>query len=167
MHVVLLGLMGAGKTSIGRRVAERLGRELIDGDDELEARTGRDARSIAEAAGIEELHRLEADVALDALTRTEPGVIAPAASVIEVPEVRDALRGHTVVWLTASAEHLALDVADGSHRPLVRDVDPLELIEEQLIRRQPLAIDLATLVVDVSSGSKDELAQHIVDAVTT
>ena len=164
-HVVLLGLMGAGKTEVGRILAERLGRELVDGDDVLEEENGRTAREIAERDGLAALHRLEAVIVLEALARAEPAVIGPAASVIESPEVRDALRPHLVVWLTASAEHLAADVADGEHRPLVHDGDPLPIMQRQLAVRQPLATELATLVLDVSDIPEDDLAQLVLDAV--
>src|SRR5687768_4261670 len=102
-HIVLLGLMGSGKTSIGRRVAEQLGWPLIDGDDELEARNdGRTAAEIADALGIDALHAMEAEVALEALARPEPAVIGPAASTIENDRVRTALADHWVVWLKAT-----------------------------------------------------------------
>ena len=162
-HIVLLGLMGAGKTEIGRRLSDRLGKELVDGDDVLEARTGRTAREIAEADGLDALHELEIEIVLEALARTEPCIIGPAASVIESPRVRDALADHTMIWLTASAAFLAEDVAEKPHRPLVHDNDPLEVMEEQLAVRQPLATALAAMVVDVSSAPEEDLTALIVD----
>ena len=109
-HVVLLGLMGAGKTSVGRRVAERLGRPLLDGDAILEERTGgRTAADVLDAEGAERLHVLEAEIALECLATATPAVIGPAASVIEVDAVRDAMAGHVVVWLTGPVERLAAD----------------------------------------------------------
>jgi shikimate kinase len=107
-HIVLLGLMSSGKTSVGRRVAERTGRPLIDGDEVLSAsHDGRTAAEFAESDGLDELHRLEAEIALAALRGEEPAVIGPAASVVEQPAVRAALAGHVVVWLSAPAAHLA------------------------------------------------------------
>ena len=71
-HVVLLGLMGAGKTSIGRIVAERLGLPLIDGDERLAEQTGgRTAAEIADEHGIDVLHDMEAEIALAALDRAD------------------------------------------------------------------------------------------------
>ena len=84
-HVVLLGLMGAGKTSVGRRVATRLERPLLDGDEVLEDRTGGlTAADVVDREGAERLHALEAEIALDMLRSGTPAVIGPAASVIEV-----------------------------------------------------------------------------------
>ena len=128
MHVVLLGLLGSGKTSIGTRVAERLGRPLIDGDVVLAERTGgRTAADIADEAGIDALHELEADIALEALATSEPAVVGPAASVLEVDAALAALAGHTVVWFTAPASYLAERAVKKTHRPLLADGDPAAL----------------------------------------
>jgi len=162
-HVVLLGLMGAGKSSVGRRVAERTGRPLIDGDDELEARTGgRTAADIAEEAGVDHLHELEAEIALAALASSVPAVIGPAASTIEVDAVRDALAGHLVVWLTGPIEHLAGRATGKAHRPFVDDGDPIALFTHQMAVREPLILPLADLVLDVSTMSKDAQSDAVV-----
>jgi len=153
--------MSSGKTSVGRRVAERLGRRLIDGDELLEARTGRTAAEIAETEGIERLHELEAEIILEALTSSEPAVIGPAASVIEIDAVRAALTDHFVVWLRAPATYLAERAARKDHRPLLDDGDLLALFEEQLAVREPLAVAMAHLVLDVNTMPKDALADTI------
>ena len=160
-HVVLLGLMGGGKTSVGRRVAARLGRPLLDGDALLEARTGRTAAEIADSEGLDRLHRLEAEIAMEALASTEPAVVSPAASVVEVDAVRAALAGHAVVWLAASAAHHARAAVGKDHRPLL-DGDPLALFEHQLAVRGPLRPSVAELVIDVETATKDEQADAVV-----
>lgn len=166
-HVVLLGLMGAGKTSLGRRVGRRLDRPLVDGDDELEARTGHTARELADAEGLDALHVQEAEIALAALARADPVVLGPAASVVESSDVRHALQGHHLVWLTGPVEVLARKAAEKGHRPLVDEPDLPALVARQLAVRQPLAVDLGALVLDITSASKDDLADRIVDHVTT
>ena len=90
-HILLVGLMGAGKTTIGRELAGRLGRPFLDSDAQLAALGGRTAREIAAADGIERLHELEATALLAALDEPVPSVIAAAASVIEDPASRAAL----------------------------------------------------------------------------
>lgn len=165
-HVVILGLMGAGKTSVGRRVAGHLGRPLIDGDAVLEERTGGlTAAQVAELQSIDELHELEAEIALEALASSTPAVIGPAASVVEVDAVRDALAGHIVVWLTASAEHLASKAAEKDHRPLLDDGDPVDLFTRQLAVREPLVAPMADLVIDVETMTKDEQAAAVLALV--
>ena len=162
-HVVLLGLMGAGKTSIGRAVAERLGVELVDGDERLADYTdGRTAAQVADAEGIEALHALEAEIAVTALASSDPAVIGPAASVCESAVARDHMVGHVVVWLTAPIEHLARKAVKRSHRPLVTDRDPVELLTRQRAVREPLVLALDPLVVDVSTTEDDAAADMIV-----
>jgi shikimate kinase len=165
-HVLLLGLMGAGKTEVGRRIAERLDRPLLDGDGLLEERMGgRTAREIADAEGIDVLHAMEAELALEMVHTATPAVIGPAASVIEVDAVRDAMAGHLVVWLTGPVELLAEKAAGKDHRPLVHERDPAELMAEQLAVREPLAVALADLVLDIAALSRDEQAEAVVDLV--
>src|SRR3546814_15096822 len=107
-HIVLLGLMGAGKSSVGRRVAKRLGRDLVDGDVVLDERTGgMTAAEVADSEGIDALHDMEAQIALDALASTTPAVIGPAASTIEVDAVRQALAHPLVAWPKPPASSLA------------------------------------------------------------
>src|SRR3546814_20346823 len=107
-HIVLLGLMGAGKSSVGRRVAKRLGRDLVDGDVVLDERTGgMTAAEVADSEGIDALHDMEAQIALDALASKTSDAIGPADSSLEVDVVRAALAPHLVVWLRATAAALA------------------------------------------------------------
>ncbi|MGK2949105.1 MAG: shikimate kinase [Acidimicrobiales bacterium] len=165
-HIVLLGLMSSGKSSVGRRVAEHLGRPLVDGDEVLEARTGgRTAAEVADTDGIEALHRVEEEIALAALADPEPSVIGPAASAIDSAEFRRALAGHVVVWLSAPASYLAERAAKKKHRPLLEDGEALALFERQLAEREPLVLPLADLVVDVDTLSKDEQADAVVAIV--
>ena len=121
-HLVLVGPMGAGKSTIGKIVAARLRRPYIDSDDEVERRTSRTARQIAESDGLPALHRLELNVLRDALTHEEACVIGSAASVVDESLGRLVLMMcRHVAWLHADAEHLERrGVAGGSeHRPVV------------------------------------------------
>lgn len=161
-HVILLGLMGSGKTSVGRRVADRLARPLLDGDEILDQRVGRTAAQVAAAEGIARLHDLEAEIALEALSSTTPAVIGPAASVVEADVVRNAMAGHVVVWLAGSAAYHAGKAAQKDHRPLIDDGDTLVLFEQQLATRGPLIRALADLVIDVEAMAKDEQADAVV-----
>lgn len=154
--------MSSGKTGIGRRLAESTGRPLLDGDEILEERTGgRTAAEIADAHGIDALHEMEAEIALEALSSTTSAVIGPAASVVEVDAVRRAMSGHLVVWLDASAEYLAERAVKKDHRPLVGDGDPVELFTHQIAARRPLVIDLAALVLDVEATSRAEQTEAV------
>jgi shikimate kinase len=116
-HVVLLGSMGVGKTTLARALGERLGRPVRDNDADLESRTGRTGADIAATEGVEVLHDLEAGLLLDALVAGPPRVIAAAASVVDAEACRTALAGRaTTVWLDAPAEALARRRTGGTHR---------------------------------------------------
>ena len=80
----------------------------------------------------------------------------------EVAAVRDALVDHVVVWLTAPAAHLADKARSKTHRPLVHDGDPVELIARQLAVREPLVLALDPVVIDVSVTDDDAAADLVV-----
>ncbi len=151
-HVVLVGPMGSGKSTVGKIIAHRLDRPYVDSDDEVERRTGRTAREIAASDGLPALHRLELTILRDAMASDAPSVIGSAASVVDGSLGRLVLtRARQVVWLHADAQHLAQRrAASGSdHRPAI---DP-----GSAQRREPLYRSVATTVVDV-----DDLAPEVV-----
>ena len=115
--VVVIGLMGAGKTTLAQLLAAEWGRTLSDSDTDLELATGVTARQIATSYGLARLHRLEAAHLLRAL-RVQPAlVIAAAASTVEREDCREALRDAVVVWLDIPVVELARRLASGTHRP--------------------------------------------------
>lgn len=160
-HLVLVGPMGVGKTTVGRILAARLGLRLRDSDLDLRARD-RSGREIAQEQGVPALHQWEASHLLDALADPEPAVVAAAASVVEDGRVVAALQGEPfVVWLWAPPETLVRRLGQGDHR---RDLGP----EPQLAltalaeRRDPLYRQLADLTIDVNSLTPDQVAEAIV-----
>jgi shikimate kinase len=159
VHVVLIGLMGSGKSTVGRLLAARLDRPFLDNDDMLERRTGLRARDISAAEGVEALHRAEASVLADALSGFQPAVIAAAAA---APLERDAgFAPHVVVYLHAGTDVLArrLRAANDDHRPLLAgDIDAL--LRTQYDARDAVYRGLADVVVDATQP-----AARVVDAV--
>ena len=143
-HVVITGLMGAGKSSVGQRVAARLGRAWRDSDLDIEAETGATVRELRDRDGVDAMHAREWTHLLDALEATEPSVISAAASVIDDPACRTAMAapGVTVVWLRARPEVLAerFDSED-DHRPAYGD-SVAAFLAEQAARREPLLADV-------------------------
>lgn len=124
-HVVLVGLMGAGKTTVGERLARDLGVPFVDGDAALRAAAGRDAATIAAGDGVPALAEIEARVLLHALAAPGPTVFAAAASVVDDRACRRALRepGIAVVRLRARPATLAARHASAGHRrPLGPDL---------------------------------------------
>jgi shikimate kinase len=163
-HIVLLGSMGVGKTTVGRLVAERLGRKLRDSDTDLRA-VHRNARQMAAQQGVDVLHRIEADLLLDALAVEQALVIAAAASVVDDERCVEALQqpAITVVWLHAPLTRLLPRLTQGDHR---RDLgaDPQAALEALAGRRDPLYRRLADVEIDVSDHGPEESAQAVLDA---
>ncbi len=156
-HVVFVGLMASGKTTIGRMVAEQLSRPLRDSDEHIEATTGLTASEYAEAFGLDALHDLEVATLLGALDETDPAVITAAAFTVEVPDCRAALDDQFVVWVYGEPSDLAQRAAEGEHRPL--DDDAGAQLREQAKRRHALFASVADLVLDV--GEPSELAAQV------
>jgi 5-deoxy-5-amino-3-dehydroquinate synthase len=166
-HVVLVGLMGSGKTTVGELLAERLDRPLIDSDRVIEERTGRTVREIWHTDGEPAYRVLEASALLDALARPEPTVIAAAGGVVLREENRAALRAADalVVWLVADVDVLAERAVHGDHRPLLDD-DPRAAMVQMQRDREPLYREVADVVIDTTGRSPDEVANEVLALVT-
>ena len=155
-------MMGVGKSTVAALLAARLGRPHRDSDRDIESLTGRTGRQIAADDGVDELHRLEEEVLLEALGSTQPSVVSAAGWVIESPRCRAAIQREAVsVWLRLSADDLRTRMNEGVHR---RDLSADELAQ-LFIRREPLLQELADLVVDARRAPHDivdELASTFV-----
>jgi shikimate kinase len=161
-HLVLVGMMGAGKTTVGHAVADRLGMPLVDSDELIESRTGRTVREIFRDDGEDAFRRLESAALLDALDEARPHVIAAAGGVVLREANRAALTAADarVVWLRADPSVLVGRAMTGEHRPLL-DEDPEGTLQRMFVDRSPLYTEVADAVVDVDDRSVDE----VVDAV--
>lgn len=162
--VVLVGLMGSGKTSVAGRLAAALGRQLRDSDADLEAEYGDTAAELVAERGREVLHDREQRHLLDALAEQPPPVVAAAASVVDDRSCRTALDPAFVVWLDAPPQVLAARMRDGEHRPHY-DPDLERMLSTQHDRRAPGFREVADLIVDVAEPSPDEVAQTILAAL--
>ncbi len=115
-HLVLVGLMAAGKSEIGAALAEHRQMPFLDNDALLEARSGRTGEEIAAADGVTALHAQELEVLRAALACPEAAVVTAAASVVDHPEIDELLASHVVVWLDAPDAALFGRIAAGGHR---------------------------------------------------
>ncbi|QXC61869.1 shikimate kinase [Aquihabitans sp. G128] len=171
-HVVLVGLMGSGKTTVGKKVAKLVGQRFVDADVELEARTG---RSVAEwfADGEAAFRTAEADLLADLLAGAEPLVVGAGGGVVVLPANREALAapGSTVVYLHGEPAFLASRAQAKPHRPLLADADPIEVFERLHAERDPWYREVADAVVEVrpahEAGEKPKwrLAEQVVEAL--
>ena len=162
-HLVLVGLMGSGKTTVGRLLAERLHRPFFDSDEMVEARTGRTVREIFETDGEAAYRPLETEALLEALAASEPAVIAAAGGVVVSPVNRAALkdRAGEVVWLRASPLLLVDRALRQDHRPLLEH-DPMGTLAHMAADRTPLYTEVADRIVDIDGLSPTEVADRIV-----
>jgi shikimate kinase len=164
--IVLVGLMGSGKTSVGTRLAAALGREFRDSDQELEEKYELSAAEQVARFGTEVLHDREAQVLREALAELPPVVAAAAASVVDDPDSRSALAGARafVVWLDAPPHLLAGRIGSSDHRPHYHP-DPQIMLQQQYERRAHLFREIADLTVDVSRIGPDQVAGTVLTAL--
>ncbi len=156
-HVVVMGLMGSGKTTVGRALATRLGWPFDDSDDALATTIGATAREISASHGTTRLHQLEAAHLRAGLRSPDRSVITAAASVVDNPRSVAALEEPDVlvVLLRASVATLVRRFERGTHRPLLGS-DPETMFRTQTELRGPTLERLADFVVDVDAADSPE-----------
>jgi len=162
LPVFLVGMMGAGKTTIGRGLARALGREFIDLDHELEARCGVRVPVIFEIEGEAGFRRREA-VALQECTQRRGIVMATGGGAILAPENRRLLRERgVVVYLRASVDELYRRTCRDRNRPLLATADPRATLRQLLTLREPLYTEAAHLVVDTGCSPVSGLVKSLI-----
>ncbi len=161
-HLVLVGMMGSGKTTVGRALAARLGRPLLDSDAMIEDREGRTVRDIFGDDGEDAFRTIETEVFVQSLARPDPAVIAAAGGVVLRKENRDAMRvsGARVVWLRADPAVLLERVKAGPHRPLLDD-DPAGVLQRMYTERQELYREVADAIVTVDGRSVNDVVEAV------
>lgn len=159
---MLVGMMGVGKSTVGRIVAAQLDRPLYDSDEMIEERDGRTVREIWHDEGEPAYRLLETQALLDALAAPEPSVIAAAGGVVLSETNRDALKAADadVVWLLADVDVLLQRVRNGAHRPLLDD-DPEGTLRRMYTERESLYQDVADAIVSVDNRTPNEVARAV------
>ncbi len=158
----LVGMMGAGKTTIGRSLARLLNREFVDLDHELEARCGVRVSLIFDIEGEEGFRKRETTL-LDECSRRSGIVLATGGGAILAPENRVYLKERgVVVYLRASADELFRRVARDRNRPLLQTADPRSRIHALLEQREPLYEEVANLSFETGSLAVAQVVRSLI-----
>jgi shikimate kinase len=157
---VLIGLPGSGKSTIGRRLAKALGLKLVDTDAVIEQRTGRSIADIFAAEGEAGFRRIEEEVIRDAL-QTHDGILSLGGGAVTTPGVRDALAGHTVVYLEISEEEGVRRTSGSTVRPLLAGPDREQRYREIMTARVPLYRRVATLRVNTNRRNPGAVVRYV------
>ena len=161
-RIALVGMMGAGKSSVARMLADRLSWPLVEVDAVVAERAGKSIAELFAVSGEEAFRELEEAEALAALSGASQVVVDLGGGAPTREATRSALRdGATVVWLRASAETLAARVGKGSGRPLL-GADPLVAITALNEARAEAYESVADYVLDVDDLSTREVCDRIV-----
>ena len=164
-NIFLVGMMGAGKTTLGKALAQRLRREFVDTDRILVERTGVAVATVFEIEGEEGFRRRESGL-LAELARREDCVIATGGGMVLAGENRRVMRAAgTVVYLRARLDHLWERTRHDATRPLLSTPDPRATLATLLGEREPLYSDAAHVVVDTGSQSANTLVNRVVAAL--
>jgi shikimate kinase len=152
-NLYLVGLMGAGKTTVGRLLAKHYGCRFFDSDHEIEAHTGVKIPVIFEIEGEAGFRKRE-EAAIAELTALSGVVLATGGGAVLSPNNRDKLRKNgVVVYLRGTPEHLYERTRHDRSRPLLQTDNPLARLRELYTQRDPLYREVADIVVDTGRQS--------------
>lgn len=159
--VFLVGMMGAGKTTIGRQLATALGREFIDLDQAIEARCGVRVATIFDIEGEAGFRRRET-AALDEFTRKPGLILATGGGAVMAPENRAMLKSRgRVVYLRAGVDELYRRVARDRNRPLLHTPDPRQRLADLVAQRERLYAELADITLDTADQPVSHVLQQL------
>jgi shikimate kinase len=160
-RVILVGMMGAGKSTVGRLLADRLGWRHFDSDAQVMAETGQSVPELFAERGEEAFRAEESRVLAEALSGVEPVVVSAAGGVVLSRPNRDLLmRSGVVVWLRADPALLARRVGKGEGRPLLDD-DPATRLADLYDVRRPLYEKVAAVAVDVDRLTPRQVVERL------
>ncbi|MBL0947078.1 shikimate kinase [Brevundimonas sp.] len=163
--IALIGLMGVGKSTVGRRLARRLGLPFADGDTEIEEAAAMTVSDIFSLYGEEEFRAGEARV-MKRLVEGPPMVLATGGGAVMNPETRALLKAKALtVWMRADLQVVAERVRRRDTRPLLRGRDPLETLKRMAEVRYPIYA-FADVTVEVGTGAHSQAVDAILEAIT-
>ena len=162
--IVLVGMMGAGKTTVGRRLASRLGRHFVDSDEEVERAANMSIAEIFAAHGEPDFRAGEARV-IARLMRDTDIVLGTGGGAFINPETRGLIKAGSIsVWIKADFELLFERVSRRANRPLLKTADPRATLQALIEARYPIYAE-ADVTVTSQDVPQDEVAGDSVDAL--
>ena len=160
-NLFLIGLMGAGKSTIGKQLARELDKDFLDSDSEIENRTGVSIDVIFDIEGEQGFRRRETGM-LRELVEKRGIVLATGGGAVLAAENQQLLKGNGwIIYLRAAAEHLAGRVRLDRRRPLLQSGDKLAKIRDLLAQREPIYRQLADTVVETNNRSVPSVVREI------
>lgn len=158
---VLIGLPGSGKSTIGRRLAKALDLTMLDTDAAIEETTGRTIADIFANDGEREFRRIEEEVIRAALA-SHDGVLSLGGGAVTTPGVREALAGHTVIYLEISAAEGVRRTGGTTVRPLLAGGDRAEKFRALMAQRVPIYRRVATMRINTNRRNPGAVVRTIV-----
>ena len=160
-NIFFIGLMGAGKTTVGKSLAKHLGKDFYDTDHEIEKRTGVKIPVIFELEGEAGFRKRETAVIQD-LTKLNNIVMATGGGAVIAEENRQLLQANgTVIYLRANVNELWHRTRNDKHRPLLQNVDIRAKLEQLYAERNPLYTQTATFIIDTGNQPVANLLNRI------
>ncbi|HVY51680.1 MAG TPA: shikimate kinase [Devosia sp.] len=164
--LVLVGMMGAGKTTVGRRLATRLGRHFVDSDEEVEKAAGMSIEDIFATHGEADFRAGEVRV-IARLLKDRDLVLGTGGGAFINPETRSLIKESAVsVWIKADFELLFARVQRRSNRPLLKTANPRQTLKELIDKRYPIYAE-ADVTVESADVPQDQVASDVIAALLT
>ncbi|HEX2116482.1 MAG TPA: shikimate kinase [Alphaproteobacteria bacterium] len=162
--IVMVGLMGAGKTSIGRRLAQRLSLPFIDADHEIETAAGCTIEEIFERYGEAAFRDGERKI-IQRLLERPPHVLATGGGAFVDPETRARIKAEGIsVWLKADLDVLVRRVSRRNNRPLLKRGEPREVLARLMAQRYPIYAE-ADICIDSLDAPADTTVDRVIEAI--
>ncbi|MFQ5975314.1 MAG: shikimate kinase [Candidatus Hydrothermarchaeales archaeon] len=165
-NIVLTGFMGAGKSVVGRRLAERLGIEVIDTDNVIEKDSGMIISDIFQGYGEPYFRNLEKEAVKKVSMLNDHVIITGGGVVLKKENIENLRKNGVVIYLYATSKVLYVRVKDQTHRPLLQVEDPMKTIEKLLAYREPFYAN-HDIKIDTTDIKVDEVVAEILEKTKT
>ncbi|MFV2040797.1 MAG: shikimate kinase [Candidatus Hydrothermarchaeales archaeon] len=163
-NIVLTGFMGAGKSVVGRKLAERLGLGVVDTDDVIEEESGMEISEIFSRFGETRFRELESEAVQKVASLENSVIVTGGGVVLKAENITTLKKNGSIVYLRASPEAIYNRVKDETHRPLLQVADPPGRIRELLEQRTPFYAN-NDIEIDTTNLSVDEVVEEIVQKI--